>query len=94
MTTYLSNSYKYIFLFTDKNATIKTMADPGTLEWWMLNIPPMTEANIALLRVPPPIVQRLGSLVEEHRAVTRQFQTATQRSIYEREVRDHAPAPE
>ena len=87
MTMYLSNSYKYIFLFTDKNATIKTMADPGTLEWWVLNIPPMTEANIALLRVPPPIVQ------EVHRAVTIQFQfqTTAQRSIYEREVRDHAP---
>jgi hypothetical protein len=64
------------------------MADPGTLEWWVLNIPPMTEANIALLRDPPPIVQ------EVHRAVTIQFQTAAQRSIYEREARDHAPAPE
>ena len=61
------------------------MAEPGTLEWWLFNVPPMTAANIALVSIPNPIVQ------EEHRAVTIQPQTVAQRIIYEREVRTHTP---
>lgn len=62
------------------------MAEPGTLEWWLFNVPPITTANIELAR-------ELGEIVqEEHRA--RQVMTVAQRVTYEREVHDQQQTPE